>query len=118
MQVTINDFEFLGRPSIRPVLHIHRYYHVRLCINGIIIYVSLKDFISASKYYSRFSVQRPNSTTAHGLNSITGNVEFALYGINWAINYLVTIHQRPVYYLFQRHRARFVYRIFNIADIN
>lgn len=34
MQVTINDFEFLGRrPSIRPVLHIHRYYHVRLSLS-------------------------------------------------------------------------------------
>jgi len=113
MQPNLRKFEFINnRPNLRPTRILDRYYFMRLSVHGIVVFLSLKDFISACKYYSKYHLTRPHCTISRRLNSMIGLPEVSLYGIRWAAEYQGTLNNKPCYHLFQRHRVRFVLRTF------
>jgi len=111
----IQNFQFFNsRPSLTAVWILQRYHFLKLSINGIIIYLHLKDFDTACKVYVRWGARVAECRL---LRSITGLPEFRLYGIDWASFFVGNSNtRRPIFLIMARHRRRFMQLLMNNAQ--
>jgi len=73
MQPSISKFEFINHPpNLRPKRILEPFHHMRLSVHGIVVFIPLKDFISAANIM--VSITSRDLIAPHPADSLSDHV--------------------------------------------